>query len=300
MTDGRDDAVARVLGGLREAEGAPGMEGRVLARLAAEGLEAERLGVGRGEAGGWGGAWNPPFRAWGMVAGAVRGMARKDGAPGEFAGGWRLAGAMLVVAAMTGGIWWGVGTDSGSAAGLPALRVGGSSLSAAAGRSAGGSPGQAGGGAASPSAEVGARWTSADAGGCGARGAAAFAGITRPLLRGTGDSLPARERDLGERGLSEKAVESFPAPPMPLTRQERLLLRMLAKGEKTELLATLSPGAELRMRIRDDAEFRGFFAPFQVSEDAAQTRGNWPSDAGTATGSSSGVGNDKPIVPAKE
>lgn len=251
MTDGRDDAVERVLRGLREAEGAPGMEVRVLARLAAAGLEAERLGVGRG------GFRNPPFRAWEVVAGAVR----KDGAPGELAGGWRLAGAVLVAVVVAGGIWGGVGTDSGSAAGLPALRVGGSSLSAAAGRSAGGWPGQAGEGAASPSAEGGARWTSADAGGRGARGAAAFAGITRPLLRGTGDSLPARERDLGERGLSEKAVESFPAPPMPLTRQERLLLRMLRGGESAELVATLSSEAGVAMQRQDGLRRQQFFAP---------------------------------------
>ncbi len=62
---------------------------------------------------------------------------------------------------------------------------------------------------------------------------------------------------------------SFPAPPMPLTRQERLLLRMLAGGEQAELAATLSASAEHAMEVREIAQRQEFFVhPLPASEPA--------------------------------
>lgn len=63
-----------------------------------------------------------------------------------------------------------------------------------------------------------------------------------------------------------EAVESFPAPPMPLTRQERLLLRLLEGGEKGELVATLAPGHEDALRQKELQEFSTFFRPASPSE----------------------------------
>lgn len=60
--------------------------------------------------------------------------------------------------------------------------------------------------------------------------------------------------------LSEMQAPSQPAPPMPLTEQERLLLRVLYRHHTVEL-AALDPMASAARNAREDAEFKEFFAP---------------------------------------
>lgn len=72
---------------------------------------------------------------------------------------------------------------------------------------------------------------------------------------------------VAEAAPPDARAESFPAPPMPLTRQERLLLRMLHGGETGELVAALAPGAETAVRSMESAQFRAFFLPAPVIAD---------------------------------
>lgn len=52
----------------------------------------------------------------------------------------------------------------------------------------------------------------------------------------------------------------IPAPPMPLTQQERLLLRLAHRADATEL-APLNAEVRARQGAEFDAEFQEFFAP---------------------------------------
>jgi hypothetical protein len=74
-----------------------------------------------------------------------------------------------------------------------------------------------------------------------------------------GDSVAAREA---------RAV-SYPAPPMPLTEQERLLLRVVHKGDPEEL-AMLNPVVRAARDAADKAEVEKFFG---VSPNEATNRG---------------------------
>ena len=52
----------------------------------------------------------------------------------------------------------------------------------------------------------------------------------------------------------------FPAPPMPLTDQERLLLRIAHRGDPQQV-AALDPLLQDRLNARASAEFKQFFTP---------------------------------------
>jgi hypothetical protein len=65
--------------------------------------------------------------------------------------------------------------------------------------------------------------------------------------------------------MSEMRAASFPAPPMPLTDEERLLLRMVRKGDPVEL-AMLDPKMEALRDAEEKAEFQRFFAKAAVKE----------------------------------
>jgi hypothetical protein len=58
--------------------------------------------------------------------------------------------------------------------------------------------------------------------------------------------------------MSETRAASFPAPPMPLTEQERLLLRMVHQGDGVEL-AMLDPRLEAMRDADEKEEFQRFF-----------------------------------------
>jgi hypothetical protein len=69
--------------------------------------------------------------------------------------------------------------------------------------------------------------------------------------------------------LSETRAASFPAPPMPLTDQEKLLLRLAHKNDPVEL-ATFDPKLRELQDAEDQAEFQRFFSGPVVSQPAPE------------------------------
>jgi hypothetical protein len=65
----------------------------------------------------------------------------------------------------------------------------------------------------------------------------------------------------------------FPAPPMPLTESERLLLRIAHRADATEL-TPLNAEARERQSAEFDAEFMEFFATQDVPEDQTSSPEN--------------------------
>lgn len=65
--------------------------------------------------------------------------------------------------------------------------------------------------------------------------------------------------------MSEMRAASFPAPPMPLTDEEKLLLRMVQKSDPVEL-AMLDPKVEALRDAEEKAEFQRFFAKAAVKD----------------------------------
>jgi hypothetical protein len=78
------------------------------------------------------------------------------------------------------------------------------------------------------------------------------ASLVRALVRGNGSNDSAAANDM--------QAASFPAPPMPLTEQERLLLRIAHRGDPVEL-ALLSPRLRAVEDAEEKAEFQRFFGP---------------------------------------
>jgi hypothetical protein len=70
--------------------------------------------------------------------------------------------------------------------------------------------------------------------------------------------------------MSEMRAASFPAPPMPLTDEERLLLRMVHQGDSVEL-AMLDPKMEALREAEEKEEFQRFFAKAAVKESEGET-----------------------------
>jgi hypothetical protein len=64
--------------------------------------------------------------------------------------------------------------------------------------------------------------------------------------------------DSDSAALEEMHAASYPAPPMPLTEQERLLLRLVHKDDPVEL-AMLDPKLRDLQDSEDKAEFQRFF-----------------------------------------
>ena len=60
--------------------------------------------------------------------------------------------------------------------------------------------------------------------------------------------------------LSEMRAPSHPAPEMPLTQQERLMLRIVHGGDPVEL-AELDPQVRAAQYAQQKAEFKDFFEP---------------------------------------
>ncbi|SNT31293.1 hypothetical protein SAMN05421770_107120 [Granulicella rosea] len=72
---------------------------------------------------------------------------------------------------------------------------------------------------------------------------------------------PATPEDAAEsKALSDTLAASHPAPPMPLTEQERLLLKIAHTGDPEEL-AALNPELRDRALAKGAADFRAFFPP---------------------------------------
>ncbi|MEI9977822.1 MAG: hypothetical protein WDN23_02275 [Edaphobacter sp.] len=95
------------------------------------------------------------------------------------------------------------------------------------------------------------------------------AGGARIVSAGAGAEEAGGVSDMDSVAMSEMKAASFPAPPMPLTEQERLLLRMVHRGDQVEL-AMLDPKAEALQDAEDKAEFQRFFAKAPVKDPAAE------------------------------
>ncbi len=80
--------------------------------------------------------------------------------------------------------------------------------------------------------------------------------VARANLERAGDSVGDSEGSVAE---SEMRAMSFPAPPMPLTEEERLLLRLAHKNDLVEL-AMLDPKLRELRDAEEEAEFQRFFA----------------------------------------
>ena len=69
-----------------------------------------------------------------------------------------------------------------------------------------------------------------------------------------------RDRDSDSVALDEMRAASHPAPPMPLTEQEKLLLRIAHRGDPVEL-AMLNHEIRAKQEEEAKAEFQRFFEP---------------------------------------
>lgn len=67
-------------------------------------------------------------------------------------------------------------------------------------------------------------------------------------------------RDSKSAELREMHTASFPAPPMPLTEQEKLLLRVVHRGAPEEI-AMLNNETRAKKNADGQAEFQSFFEP---------------------------------------
>jgi hypothetical protein len=78
-------------------------------------------------------------------------------------------------------------------------------------------------------------------------------------------------RDSDSVALNEMHGASFPAPPMPLTEQEKLLLRIAHKGDPVEL-AMLDPVVRATRDAEEKADVKNFFEPPTTGQ--STTKGN--------------------------
>jgi hypothetical protein len=65
--------------------------------------------------------------------------------------------------------------------------------------------------------------------------------------------------------MEEMLAASHPAPPMPLTEQERLLLRIAHRGDPVEL-AMLDPMRRAARDVEEQTEFQRFFKPRTIEQ----------------------------------
>ena len=69
----------------------------------------------------------------------------------------------------------------------------------------------------------------------------------------------------------ETLSSSYPAPPMPLTEQEKLLLRLAHKGDPMQL-AMLDPSQRAAQNAADKADFQQFFHPATPPTSSGETK----------------------------
>jgi hypothetical protein len=212
-----EDAIGKVLAGLRDAEAPVGIERRIL-----HGLE-ERVAVGSGDRTGAG------WRGWLPVWLVGRG---RPVAVGSLVCGVALAGVVAV------------------GLGIPAVRrLGRAPASTKTGI-------ESAGPVALGASNVGGKSVAFDS--------------MRPGVRYVPETeKPETARKTNVEGGIDRdardavAVEamhaaSYPAPPMPLTEQEKLLLRLVHKDDPVEL-AMLDPKVRALQELEDKAEFQRFF-----------------------------------------
>lgn len=201
-----DEAVERVLAGLREAEAPEGMERRI--------LEAVRDGASQR------GRW----------------AARRRTIPSRLEGtmSWATAAAGVVVVA--GMLCW--SSLRGPRVGDPSVMPKRQTVVA---------------NVAAPEPEM--------------RSAKAVEETPRtPRLKGSkhsGRTLRVREREATAR--SEMRAASSPASPMPLTEEEKLLLRVVHRGDPEEI-ALLNPAVRAAQDAEETAEFGEFFGRANIGD----------------------------------
>src|SRR6266550_8674156 len=212
-----EEAIEKVLAGLRDAEAPAGMERRILDQL--DGLE-ERAAV-RSRSG-----WRQILPVW-LVAPA------RPVAVGSLVCGVGLAGIFAVAVA------------------IPAIRrLGHAPAEARKSPAPVGSPALGASQVAGKSAQP--AWS---------RSGLASLGKTKAKGK-TNAGSPEAVLDSDAVALEEMHAPSRPAPPMPLTEQEKLLLRLVHKDDPVEL-AMLETMLDSKLRalqdLKDKAEFQRFF-----------------------------------------
>jgi hypothetical protein len=94
----------------------------------------------------------------------------------------------------------------------------------------------------------------------------ALSGSSADSIRKTRVRGAVAVRDSDSAALVETRDPSFPAPPMPLTDQERLLLRIVHKGDPVEL-AELNPVLRAARDEEDKRAVQRFFEPSTTGDD---------------------------------
>jgi hypothetical protein len=94
----------------------------------------------------------------------------------------------------------------------------------------------------------------------------ALSGSSAPSIRRTKVRSAVAVRDSESAALGETRAASFPAPPLPLTDQERLLLRIVHKGDPVEL-AELNPVLRAARDEEDKRAVQRFFEPSTTGDD---------------------------------
>lgn len=97
-----------------------------------------------------------------------------------------------------------------------------------------------------------------------------------PELRSRRKTNPPRPQvahDNDSAALSEMRSDSFPAPPMPLTEQERLLLRVAHRADPVEL-AMLDPMQRAARDAEEKADVKKFFEPSTTEQSATNHKGD--------------------------
>ena len=97
--------------------------------------------------------------------------------------------------------------------------------------------------------------------------------LSQTFRDGVAEGVPARRQRVmananrllpvtirGAEPSANEAMTSFPAPPLPLTEQERLLLRIAHKADPVEM-AMLDPAVRAKHDAEDVADYREFFKP---------------------------------------
>ncbi len=206
MIDRPEEAIEKVLAGLRDAEAPAGMERRILEAIEDRAIARSRSGWRR-------------FRPIWLVgsAGPVRGR--------FLAGEVAFAGVLAVVLA------------------IPAIHRLEHAAPQPKSSASTGSP--------RPAAASGliAKVARPQPPGASARA------MVKTRVRRAGDV-----RDSDSVVFQEVLTASHPAPPMPLTEQEKLLLRIAHTGDPVEL-AMLNPEIRARREAQGEAEFQEFFPP---------------------------------------
>jgi hypothetical protein len=97
---------------------------------------------------------------------------------------------------------------------------------------------------------------------------AGVSSVSQQKVRGVA-AVAAVQGDEDSVAMSEMRAASFPAPPMPLTDEEKLLLRMVHQGGPVEL-AMLDPRLEALRDAEEKADFQRFFAKPVMKQPAAE------------------------------